>query len=248
MDWWPDGAHGAVSLTFDDGCRSHHQLVGPAMAAAGLRATFYPPLRSNLLDEPEAWRALAAAGHELGNHTIFHPCRIKPGNTWLAKEYDLAGYTARRWEDEVALANRVLRLFDGRDERSYGNTCHEIWAGPDEAKIDLRPLMPRHFLAARGQGTSRAVDPATAELHNLGTCSGGAQSAAAIIARIEEAVAAGGWSIWCFHDVDDKEGGYFLARREFDLLVAWLAAQRGRVWCAPLVDAARHLRDRRAAG
>ena len=214
------------------------------MAAVGLHATFYPTLRSNLLDEPDAWRALAVAGHELGNHTIFHPCRIKPGCTWLAEEYNLAGYTARRWEDEVAVANRVLRLFDGGDERSFGNTCHEIWAGPDDARIDLRPLMARHFLAARGQSTERPVDPATANLFDLGTCNAGGLDAATIIARIEAAMAVGAWSIWCFHDVGDQGGGYFLARREFDQLVAWLAAQREHVWCAPLIEVASRLRTR----
>ena len=61
---WPKGRQGAVSLT------CHHQLVAPAWEAVGLRATFYTPIRSTFMQETEAWRAVAAKGHELGNHSL----------------------------------------------------------------------------------------------------------------------------------------------------------------------------------
>ena len=72
---WPKGRQGAVSITYDDALTCHHQLVAPAWEAVGLRATFYTPIRSTFMQETEAWRAVAAKGHELGNHSLFHPCR-----------------------------------------------------------------------------------------------------------------------------------------------------------------------------
>lgn len=72
---WPQGRKGAVSITYDDALPCHHQLVAPAWEAVGLRATFYTPIRSTLMEEVEAWRAVATKGHELGNHSLFHPCR-----------------------------------------------------------------------------------------------------------------------------------------------------------------------------
>jgi len=72
---WPDGYEGAVSLTFDDGMRSQLEVALPILAENGLRATFYvnsrgPDWRGLLAP----WKAVAEAGHEVGNHTVSHPC------------------------------------------------------------------------------------------------------------------------------------------------------------------------------
>lgn len=66
-----------VSLTFDDGLASQYQLA-PTLAAHGVRATFF--LNTGLVPANEGagrmtWagaRALAAAGHEIGGHTLNH--------------------------------------------------------------------------------------------------------------------------------------------------------------------------------
>jgi Ser-tRNA(Ala) deacylase AlaX len=127
-----------VSLTYDDALPVHHELVAPLLEKHGLRATFYVPCGPHFLAEADRWRSIAAAGHELGNHTIFHPCR--GARTWLDPVYDMAGYTARRWSDEVALANGILRLIDGHATRSYGNTCHENSIGAPEHGATVEPL------------------------------------------------------------------------------------------------------------
>ena len=77
---WPNGAKAAVVLSYDDGVDVHLDYVAPDLEAAGLRGTFFVPGHSESLAKrfPE-WRALAARGHELGNHAIFHPClRTRP--------------------------------------------------------------------------------------------------------------------------------------------------------------------------
>ena len=94
---WPDNRQGAVSITYDDALPCHFEQVGPAWEAYGLRATFYTNILF-LMRHPQAWRAMAARGHELGNHSIFHPCRKDPPGQaqWLADVYDLRRYTAQR--------------------------------------------------------------------------------------------------------------------------------------------------------
>lgn len=71
---WPQARQGAVSITYDDALSIHCEEVGPARQAHGLRATFYTNILS-LMRDPDAWREMASKGHELGNHSIFHPCR-----------------------------------------------------------------------------------------------------------------------------------------------------------------------------
>ena len=71
---WPDGKKAAVCMSYDDGIISHLDHAIPDLNAAGFRGTFY--LMGNNL-RPEmvtAWRDAAAQGHELGCHSLFHPC------------------------------------------------------------------------------------------------------------------------------------------------------------------------------
>ena len=70
---WPEGKELALSLSFDD-ARTSQVDVGTALfERLGGKATFYvnPPAVEKRL---EGWRKLAAAGHEIGSHTIKHPC------------------------------------------------------------------------------------------------------------------------------------------------------------------------------
>lgn len=78
---------GALSLTFDDGLRSHLDFAVPALDAFGFPGTFFvvggrvrdasgsAPLWHN--EESDTawaeWRAALHAGHEIGNHTWSHP-------------------------------------------------------------------------------------------------------------------------------------------------------------------------------
>src|SRR5690349_20329548 len=70
---WPDGKRAAVSLSFDDARPTQVDAGLPILDRYGVKATFYlsPP---NVAQRQEAWRNAAAHGHEMGNHTLTHPC------------------------------------------------------------------------------------------------------------------------------------------------------------------------------
>ncbi|MFF0528540.1 polysaccharide deacetylase family protein [Nocardia amikacinitolerans] len=66
-----DTAEKVVALTLDDGPSDKAPEVLKVLADAGIPATFYLNGR-DLAARPEAGRAIAAAGHEIGNHTYNH--------------------------------------------------------------------------------------------------------------------------------------------------------------------------------
>ena len=80
-----------MSLSYDDALNSQLDNAVPELAKHGFRATFYLTLSSPAFVKRQAeWQQLAAAGHELGNHTIHHACQAsKPGREWVAKDKDL---------------------------------------------------------------------------------------------------------------------------------------------------------------
>ncbi|RPJ42518.1 MAG: chitooligosaccharide deacetylase, partial [Chloroflexi bacterium] len=124
---WPKGCRAAISLTYDDGIPNHTELVAPQLEAYGLRGTFYAPFKSDLLKNPMAWRMMTRRGHELGNHTLFHPCWSVQGkySEWLPDKYNLVHYDTDRWLYEINTANQALALVDGKSERTFGNTCFD---------------------------------------------------------------------------------------------------------------------------
>src|ERR671939_2070439 len=76
---WPRECRGAVSLTFDDGMRSQLETAIPLLDEHGLQATFYlnPPRdgdEATWREKLAPWRAAAGRGHEIGNHSLTHPC------------------------------------------------------------------------------------------------------------------------------------------------------------------------------
>jgi sialate O-acetylesterase len=65
----------AVVLTYDDALNVHLDNAAPLLDSLGLKATFYLSGYSGTLNKrTDEWRKLASNGHELGNHTLFHPC------------------------------------------------------------------------------------------------------------------------------------------------------------------------------
>jgi peptidoglycan/xylan/chitin deacetylase (PgdA/CDA1 family) len=67
----PAGSAPRVALTFDDGPSSDTSAVLRALAAEGVKATFFM-LGRHIEQWPEVARAVAAAGHAVGNHTYSH--------------------------------------------------------------------------------------------------------------------------------------------------------------------------------
>ena len=239
---WPGDAHGAVSVSYDDALPCHYEVVAPAWEAHGLRVTFYTPINS-LMNDPEAWRDVSAAGHELGNHSIFHPCRKKPGNDWLADEYDLKTYTARRWSDEMRLASSILSSLDGKSERSFGNTCCNTEIGEGETLQSLDPLIDELFVAGRGAFIDQAVDPSTANFSALGHYGGDNRDLSRLQGEIDTAVASGSWIIYMIHGVGEGTHGLYIDPEVHQELVDYLGQHQSSIWTAPVCEVAGYLRS-----
>jgi len=70
---WPKGY---VSLSYDDGLPSQLDIAAPQLERAGFRGTFFLTWE-NMKSRAAEWAALAKRGHELGNHTMSHPCDLQ---------------------------------------------------------------------------------------------------------------------------------------------------------------------------
>lgn len=241
---WPKGCRAAVSLTYDDGIPNHPQVVAPALEARGFRGTFYAPLSSDIEENPLVWREMAKRGHELGNHTVYHPCWSINGkhSAWLDEQRNLVNYDEARWLDEITTANNALTLIDGRTERTFGNTCFDNYIGPAEAPICLEPLIAQKFSAARGENTETVVNLKAVNFNNLGTVWADRRAFEDFTKELDEILAVGGWVIYTFHGVGGGSHDHFIDAKEHLRLLDFLHQNVSQIWTAPLIEVARHLK------
>jgi sialate O-acetylesterase len=140
------GKQCAVVLTYDDAIDEQLDNAVPILDSLGIKATFYITASSpSIKNRMNEWKKLSENGHELGNHTLFHPCDGGPGRSWIKPEYDLRNYTVQRMIDETRMTNVFLQSLDGKTRRTFAFTCGDMKIG-DSFFIQA---MTKDFVAAR---------------------------------------------------------------------------------------------------
>ncbi|SES64197.1 polysaccharide deacetylase family protein [Thalassotalea agarivorans] len=122
---WPNNAKIAVSLGYDDSLASHLDTAVKDLNDFKLKGTFYltlsHPSIANRIDE---WRDVAKQGHELANHSLFHPCSATPkGREWVSEANNLDTKTIAAMAQEIQLANHYLHAIDGNNQRTFTAPC-----------------------------------------------------------------------------------------------------------------------------
>jgi hypothetical protein len=156
--------HRLVSLTFDDGLDSHLENAAPLLERLGMRGTFFVCAGSHSFTRRnKEWQELALRGHELGNHTIFHPARSK-GRTWVTPGNALENYSLDRMRLELKAANDWLSAVDGKNERTFAYPCRETVLGrPGLAKRLLYKLGCENSRPARWLTSHPSLDRTSTE-------------------------------------------------------------------------------------
>lgn len=114
---------GAVSLTYDDGLSSQLDVALPALERRGLRGTFYVTW-DNIVDRLAEWARLPARGHELGEHTVHHPCNLGPLSAQGYADREMRPLEA--WLDQVAGTTRM---------RDFAYPCDVTNLGPGTPNV-----------------------------------------------------------------------------------------------------------------
>jgi len=231
----------AVVLTYDDALNVHLDNVLPVLDSLGLKGTFYlpgffPGFRARVRD----WSVVAQRGHELGNHTLFHPCEgSAPGREWVPPDYDLSRYTVRRMVDEIAMANALLEAMDGRKERTFAYPCGDKKAGDTSYVSDVKRLFP----GARGvQGKTQAFDDI--DLYDVGSYMIDGLSGEEMIRLVRDGEAKNALVVFLFHGVGG-EHSLNVSLAEHRKLLSFLKQHEQEIWVTTLLDVCEFVRESR---
>ena len=200
---WPDGALGAVSLSFDDGPQSSIDTVIPMLDEHGLKGTFYLSMGDDgpFYRCPDDWRAAALAGHEIGNHSMTHPCSRNLGFSPI----NLDMLTFDQMREQVAEAKR--RLEEGipeQKEHSYAYPCGETHVGSGTTRQSYVPAVAEHYVVGRWLGDGVTTnDPVGVDLACVWAPMPVGRTGSDLIGIAEEARTKGKWAVIAFHGIGD---------------------------------------------
>ncbi|WP_184541827.1 polysaccharide deacetylase family protein [Mucilaginibacter sp. FT3.2] len=116
-----------IVLTYDDALESQLDVALPQLDSLGFKATFF--LMGNIGQATiPRWRQVALKGHELANHSLYHPCLL---TTVKANQANNSGsYTVYMMLREIAEMNNLLFAVDGQTApRTYAYPCTEVAVG-----------------------------------------------------------------------------------------------------------------------
>ena len=241
---WPGDRSAAISLTFDDAMETHLDNVGPILQKYGLRATFFVTTGTEAWRKrlPE-WQGLAAQGHEIGGHTVHHPClleRIEP---------HAQDYTPQMMEAEVRDSGQaILEEIRGAHGLTFAYPCGNMSFGPPQDQARNAALYQRyiaeHFFAARSYGWVGTVAPeelSVLSVPDLGFTAG--QDFRGLLAMADPGLRNHRWGVFTFHGV----GGQWLSvtSEALDELTAYLA-RHPEIWTATFGDVIRYIQESKA--
>jgi peptidoglycan/xylan/chitin deacetylase (PgdA/CDA1 family) len=232
----------AVVLTYDDAINADLDNILPALDSLNLKATFYligsSPVVVNRMEE---WRKAARNGHELGNHSLFHPCDGSlPGRNWITADNDLSKYTVNRAVAEIRQTNTLLQAIDGKTRRTFAYPCGDQTIRDTFFYAGLR----KDFVAARGvRGALDSIN--TVNLDNVDCYAMNGNTAEQMIALVNQAMKTHTLLVFLFHGVG---GGHAInvGLQEHSQLLHYLKDHEKDIWIAPMVEVASYIRSRSA--
>ncbi|MFK7846758.1 MAG: polysaccharide deacetylase family protein [Rhodothermales bacterium] len=196
---WPDEAKAAVSLTFDD-ARPSQVLKGTAVLDHfGAKATFYV-VPDAVNDQLAGWKAAVAAGHEIGNHSMVHPCS---GNFLWARDRALEKYSLSDMRAELEQANARLKELLGVTPVSFAYPCGQSFVGRGQQTQSYVPVIADLFVSGRGWLDEAASDPAYVDMAQLTGIEMDGKTFEEVLAILDQAKADGGWVVLSGHEMDN---------------------------------------------
>lgn len=240
-DW--NGKRAAVVLTYDDALHVHLRHAVPALDSMDLKATFYlSDYFGGLQSQLGGWKAAAANGHELGNHTIFHPCLGNlPGRSFVSTDYDLNRYSFRRITDEIRAMNTLLKAIDGQTERTFAFPCSDTRIR--DTPYLVAPLK-KDFVGARAVRTQ--LDALhEVDVYNFSSFMVNGQSGRELIDLVSDAKAEGSLLIFLFHGVGGEHNLNVSLQAHSELL-RFLKQNEADIWIAPMIEVAKFVSRQQA--
>ena len=199
---WPEGKRVAVSLSFDDGRASQVDVGLDVINPTGVKVTFFvTPGNEAFRSKLEGWKRAVASGHEVGNHSMSHPCT---GNFPWSFHNALENYTLGQMSKQLDDANAQIEKLLGVHPATFAYPCGQKFVGRGPDMKSYVPLIGQKFLVGRGYMDEYYNDPLFCDLAQAGGIAFDDMDYIEMVKHISQAAQQGGWVIFAGHDIGQK--------------------------------------------
>ncbi len=237
---WPGDKKMAISLTFDDARLSQPDKGIPLLERYNVKATFYISPQ-NLKKRLEAWKDAVENGHEIGNHTVDHPCS---GNFEWSRENALEDYTLQEMRAELDSANKFIEKNIGIRPVSFAYPCGQTFVGRGKKTKSYVPLVASMFKTGRDWLNEGPNDPAYCDMAKLTAMELDGKLFEEVKKLIELARSKGYWLILAGHEMDEG-GAQTSLLSTIEAICKYAGDPANGIWLAPVNQIASFVKEQR---
>lgn len=236
---WPEGKQVAISLTFDDARESQVTKGLDLLNSYGIKATFFV-LPAGVEKQLDGWMKAVASGHEIGNHSLTHPCT---GNFGWSRNNALEDHTLKQMKSELKECNRQIRRLLGVNAEVFAYPCGQTYVGRGTRTKSYVPLVAKQFAFGRGWLDEAPNDPRYFNKAQLTGMEMDGKDFEQILKLIEGARAKGQWLVLAGHEMG--EGGDQTTKLSMLKELAEYAKDPANgIWIAPLGTVGKYLMEK----
>jgi len=199
---WPNGKRVAVSLSFDDARASQVDVGLDVINPTGVKVTLFVTTSSEALHSKlDAWKRAVSSGHEIGNHTVNHPCT---GNFPWSFHNALENYTLDQMSRQLDDSNAAIQQLLGVRAVTFAYPCGQKFVGRGPEMKSYVPLIGQKFMVGRGYMDEYYNDPMFCDLAQASGTAFDDTDYIDMVKHINKAAEQGGWVIFVGHDIGHK--------------------------------------------
>jgi beta-glucosidase len=237
---WPDGKKMALSLTFDDARLTQIDKGIPLLDKYGVTGTFYVSPGS-LMQRVDGWKNAVKSGHDIGNHSVLHPCT---GNFPWARSKALEDYSLLSMKEELDSASRLIKQLLGIDPVSFAYPCGQKFIGKGLNTKSYIPVIASLFESGRGWLDEAANDPSYCDMAQLTGMELDGKAFDQILKLIEAAKTNGHWLVLAGHEMNDD--GVQTSRLEtIEAICKYASDPANGVWIDNVHNIAAYVKEKR---
>lgn len=237
---WPEGKQVAISLTFDDSRLSQIETGVALLDKSGVKATFYV-IPETVEKNIKGWKNVVQKGHEIGNHTVRHPCT---GNLKWSRNNALENYSIEQMTTELKEANLNIERILGVKPRAFAYPCGQTFVGRGVDAKSYIPVVAALFVTGRNKIGQGANDPLFCDFSNLVAWDSDNKDFDEILALIESAREGQQWIILAGHEIGDT-GIQTTRISTLKALIKYASNPAHGVWMAPVGTIASYIEEQR---
>lgn len=183
------------------------------------------------------WQAVAQLGHEIGNHTLTHPCpEAISGHAGGLESMTLADI-----EQDILMAQeRLTQIAPHQHQWTFAYPCYATYVGRGVARQSYVPVVAKHFLAGRAAGElGFANRPERMDRACLWATPAERLSGEEMSALVRDLTECGQWVILVFHDIDGDLLN--VSSRDYLQLLHFLSDERETIWTGTVSEIVAHI-------